>query len=439
MQLKQFKSIRHALSAATCAVLTPHAQALSLDNLAQDLKDASWDFDSAALVYNEKDRVQIFEAAAAINADMGDDNTFGMTLAIDTMTGASPNGASTTDVDQVFTSPSGKTSYTVKAGELPTNAFNDTRFAGGLKLGRALSRLVRHNMALNLSAETDYTSLGISDTFTFDTDNKLTTYSVGAGITFDFVNPGGGKPTGGSQIPSSAAASSGGDDEGELSLFEGERKNLIDVLFGITKILSKKALVQLNYSITKSLGYLTDPYKMVSIINPTTGATNRILFENRPEDRLSQSIFTKFIYHLPEDIVHLSYRYFSDSWDVRSQTVDLNYYYQLGGGVYLQPHLRMYNQTAASFYYHSIPDQTTMPEFMSADGRLADMNSSTVGLKLGMPYQLFERDGEFSIKFEQMTQTGDPYPANAIGLQQNYNLYPDLDVTMVQVGLSFKY
>ncbi len=439
MQLNKFKSIRDALSVATCAVLAPQAQALTLKDAADQLKNAEWDFDSAVLFYNEKDRVQIIESVVSAEAGLADEDSVGITLAIDTMTGASPNGASTTNTNQTFTSPSGMTSYVVKAGELPMNSFSDTRFAGSLKLNRGISRFIRHNLGLNLSAETDYTSLGLSDTFTFDNESKVTTYTAGAGISLDFVNPGGGKPTGGSQIPTTIVASSGGEEEDELSLFEGERKTLIDVIVGVTQILSKRALVQLNYSITKSLGYLTDPYKMISAVDPTTGVTNKVYFEKRPEDRLSQSIFTKFIYHLPEDIVHLSYRYFSDSWDVKSQTVTVKYFYQLGNQVYLQPHLRLYDQKGASFYYHSLPDNGSMPDYFSADGRLADMTATTVGFKLGMPVHVFEREGEFSIKLEQMTQTGDSYPADAIGIQKSYNLYPDLEVTMLQLGLSFKY
>ena len=44
-----------------------------------------------------------------------------------------------------------------------------------------------------------------------------------------------------------------------------------DALVGVTQILSRRSLVELSYSYGKSDGYLTDPYKLLSVVDPVTG------------------------------------------------------------------------------------------------------------------------------------------------------------------------
>jgi hypothetical protein len=76
-----------------------------------------------------------------------------------------------------------------------------------------------------------------------------------------------------------------------------------------------------------------------------------------------------------------------------------------------------------------------LPEYASADLRLGEMDSTTVGLKFGMPVQ----GGEFTVRLEHMMQEGESHPADAIGIQQNYDLYPTLDANIIQFGYSFKF
>ena len=44
-----------------------------------------------------------------------------------------------------------------------------------------------------------------------------------------------------------------------------------DLLVGVTQILSRRSLVELSYSYGKSDGYLTEPYKLLSVVDPVTG------------------------------------------------------------------------------------------------------------------------------------------------------------------------
>jgi hypothetical protein len=438
MQLTKPKSIRMALAAATCSVLgTANAAAPISDN---------WDMKTTLLSYIEKDRVSVFAPGVIATKAIGEDKFVTITGVLDTITGASPTGAApgsggNCGTDNLagmlcVTSPSGGTFYTSE-GALPVKSFNDTRASLSIDWDQPLSRLERNRVTGSISAESDYFSLGLSDTYTSEFNNRHTTLALGAGITLDTISPQGGAPTAMTPFsaPVTVTSASGGESE-------GEQKNTINLLMGITQVINRRTLIQLNYSHALSSGYMNDPYKYLSIIDATSGQTIDYLHEGRPEERNSN-----VLYHLPEDVVHASVRLYSDDWGVNSTTFDLHYRYELGGGFYLKPHLRLYNQSAANFYRHSLVDgvdvnlasQTVSLANASADMRLAQMQSTTWGLKLGMPIGHGEKKGELSLRVEQMVQSGDSSPSDAIGVQQNYNMYPDLKAAWVQLNYSFTF
>ena len=434
MQLKSFKSIRGALAAATCAALAAPAQGGQESlSFSPPIKDP-WDIDSALLYYSEQGRVSVVEPVMIATQQQADGDILALTLALDTLTGASPSGAAPTNTAMTITSPSGESTTSVAAGELPMHTFRDQRTALGIGYTQPLSRLLRHTLGANLSTETDYSSIGLSETLELDLNNRLTTLSAGIGLRMDYVAATGGIPV---------ALSTTADDQraAETSgLMQGEKKQVTDLMVGVTQVLSRRLLTQINYSFSHQDGYLEDPYKVVSVVD-SSGHRLHDIYESRPATRTSQSLFWKLAAHLPEDVVQLSYRYFWDDWAIRSHTVEMNYRIALTAGSYLQPRLRYYQQSAADLFHHSLQAVTGVTQ-VSADLRLAQMQSQTLGLKLGLPvptlWGLF-KDGEFALLLEQMEQRGDSHPAEAIGVQQGLDLYPTLKATMVQLQYSFSF
>ena len=418
MQLKA-KAPRHVrgqLALATCSLLAGTAHAV-------DSADLPWKVDSALLYYAEKDRVSVIEPVVNMKKTLAEGEFVTLRLVFDSMSGASPTGASPTSTAQTFTTPSGNSTYTILPGELPARDFNDVRYAIGADWEKPLTSTTRNILSTNISAERDYSSFGISNTLAHDINNRLTTLSAGIGASFDTVAPEGSVPMG---LQLLSATPAGGDDS----------KTLLDVLLGVTHVLTPRAIMQLNFSHSSMSGYLTDPYKILSVVDPTTGTTLDYRYEKRPDTRSTNSVYWKVAYHLPRDVVHFSYRYFWDDWEVKSHTADVRYRFELGAGRYLESHLRYYSQTAASFYRHSLVNGQPLPQYASADYRLAEMQGNTIGLKFGMPAG---KGGETSIRIERMTQTGDDHPANAIGVQRNYDLYPQLDVTTLLISYSTRF
>lgn len=418
MQLKKHPhSIRAALAAATCTVLAQPAMAAS------QAEEGQWDVKSGLLFYDEGDRIMVAEPVAEASTTLEDGSLLTLRGIIDTVTGASPNGASPTNTAQTFTSPSGNETYVVAAGDTPMRDVKDLRVAFSGEWEKELNRMVRNTLGAGISHEVDYLSLSLSDTLRRDFNNRQTTLAAGIGLSLDGINPSGGTPTEMSLL-SAPVIGEGGD----------ETKNSIDLLLGVTQILSAHTLTQLNYTMTHSSGYHTDPYKIISLVDGSSGSTLDYLYEKRPESRTSHVLNWRLNHQFKEDVLYLGYRYFTDDWGISAHTLDLKYRYEMGGGSYLQPHLRLYQQSAADFYHHSLVAGAPLPEYASADLRLGEMDSTTIGLKFGMPVE----GGEFTVRLEHMMQEGESHPADAIGIQQNYDLYPTLDANIIQFGYSFK-
>jgi len=426
MQLNSKVSVRRALAAATCTLLGTSAASAQAEG-----SDENWRVDSSVLYYSEQDRVTVIEPVVFVRKTIGEDSFLNVRLIFDAMSGASANGATPTSTAQTFTSPSGTSVYTTSAGKTPLHDFTDQRVALAVEWDRPVDRLGRSLYGVNASVENDYRSLGASYTRLRDYNDKLTTLTMGIAGSADSVMPIGGTP-----VPLSLMSAivvpptppPGGEDDGGDE--GGETKLTADAIVGVTQVLTRRALTQFNYSLGYSSGYLTDPYKVVSVIDGTTGATLDYRFEKRPDTRLRESLYWKIAYHLDHDVVHFSYRYFWDDWGIHAHTVDLHYRLSLPGRSYLQPHVRYATQTAADFFTYSLVASDPVPAYASADYRLGELTTVTYGLKLGLPVG---RSGDLSLRLESITQSGNGHPADAIGIQRNYDLFPTIHTTVAQI------
>jgi hypothetical protein len=423
MQLNAGASIRGALALATCTLLGTSLQDSRADASADD-----WRVDGGVLYYSEQDRVTVVEPVFFLRKKTGEDRYFNARLIFDTMSGASANGATATNTAQTFTSPSGTTTYTTPAGETPLYKFSDERVALAIEWERPFGRERQIVYGINASVESDYMSVGLSTMLLQNFNDKLTTLTTGLSANYDSVSPDGGVPVPMQLLSTVVAPPPGGEEEGDDE--GGESKSTLDAIIGVTQVLTRRALTQFNYSIGLSSGYLNDPYKVISVVDGSSGATVDYRFESRPDSRLRQSLYWKYVYHLPRDVVHFAYRYYWDDWSITAHTADLHYRFELFGRSYLQPHLRYSAQTAADFYHHSLVSTAPVPANASADYRLGDLVTTTYGLKLGLPVG---KSSEFSLRVESMKQTGDSYPADAIGVQRNFDLFPTINTTIAQI------
>lgn len=413
--------IARALASATCTLLSAgaaHAQ------------EAGWQIDTAVLLYSEKDRVDAVEPVIRATKRFADDSVVTAKVVADSLTGASPNGATPTNVPQTFTRPSGNGSYVTPAGETPLDdTFKDTRTQVALGYDRPLGDLSRFSVGINVSTEFDYDSFGVSGSWQRDFNKRNTTLLFGLAYASDTIKPKGGIPVPfASMQPAGTPPSRSGSDD---------NKQVTDVIVGLTQIINRHTLMQWNYSYSQVSGYQTDPFKIVSIVDSVTGSTLDNIYESRPEDRAKQSLFWKTKYHTPwDDTLDLSLRYMTDDWGIDSTTVDLRYRWNIAEQWYLEPHVRYYHQTAADFYRYSVTNTATLGKYLSADYRLAEFDGTTFGAKVG--YQLSDRS-EFNVRLELYQQRGDTSPSDAVGLQRQQDLFPDLEATLLQFGYTIRW
>jgi len=435
MQLKTDEAqLRRRLIAASCALLATsaaHSQEAAITGFVQDvLKE--WQFESALAYYHEDGRIQAVEPVVSAGRDYGDGGSIGLNFTFDALSGSSPNGALPSHAPQTFASPSAKSFtsakhlYTTAPGNLPVDPnYSDARVAVGADWTLPLTRLSRLTLGGKVSFEDDFYSGSANVAVAHDFNDKNTTVSFGVNDESDIIQPIGNTP-----VPLS-----------DYSAFakEGNKsKNGVGALLGVTQVMTRNWLTELNLSVDRFTGYLNDPYKFTSIIN-SAGGTTGYEYENRPDQRVRKSAYwenrVSWSYRLS---TALSLRYMSDDWGVRSDTAQLHLRWSLSDrDRYVEPTFRWYRQTAADFFTPFILTKPTT-DFEASDSRLAAFHAMTYGVKYAqkLPGLGSRPESEISIRAEYYQQTLDvrtPVPQALQGL----DLYPGVKAVLVQIGWRF--
>lgn len=438
---KPQQDFKQLLASASCALFAGNTLAVA----AQE----SWKYDAATLIYVEGDnRVSAIEPVISATKIYDSETKLNIKIAGDTLTGASPNGATPSNEVQTFTGSSGNGGYSTEANEQPLDdTFKDTRISAAVSWVEPINRDWSYGSGAYLSSEYDYLSFGANGSLSRYFNQKNTTLSFGLALAADTISPVGGAPEGLSVMSSSTQESSDkdsdddDDDEGEAD--GTESKNVVDAILGVTQVINRKTIMQLNYGISSSSGYNTDPYKILSVIDETAGSnyggnhqisgSNVYVYEKRPDTRIKQSLFWQTKYQLNNnDILNLSYRYMLDDWGIKSHTVDFKYRFRFDKQ-YLEPQLRWYKQGKADFYQRYLTNSNYQAQdFASADYRLGDLQTITFGFRYG--YQ-FEDNTEFYTRFSvyQQSNTG----IQGFGELTSQELYPETTATMLTLGYKF--
>jgi hypothetical protein len=422
------------LAAAACALLGTGVCAPALaDEAAKD-----WSIDSSLLYYGESDgRVQDVSAIVAGQRNFGDDHTLSATLTADTLTGASANGAIALDAPQTFTSPSGRATYTTPANDVPLDdTFHDTRFALNATWSQPLADLYTVSAGAGFSTEYDYRHLGANASLARDFNKRNTTLSAGVAWSQDDINPVGGAPMPLAQML----------DVGDQSHKLGsDSKTVLDLLVGFTQVLNRTTVLRVNYSYSDSSGYLNDPYKLLSVVDPVTGdtiarmpagkgPTGVYLYESRPDKRVKQSVYAEMKHAFDERVLRVAYRFMTDDWGIDSSTGEASLRWPVGESSYIEPQVRYYTQSHADFYRANLIDGQAVPQYASADFRLGDFDATTVGFKYG---HRTAGGNEWSARLEYYRQSGSIPSDQIVGNQAKRQQYPDLSAVIVQFGYRF--
>jgi len=376
------RPLRHRLRSAACLLLASGACAGKAT-----AQSANTQLDTSTLFYTERGRTTVVEPMVRLTRSLSDGQSFSAQLVLDAMTGASPTGATPSKIAQTVTSASGSTS-TTEALKVPVSPFRDFRGALDFDWVRPLG-LVTPTTSAHVSRERDYRSLGASEVVSIDLMQRLTTLTVGGGYNSDEVTPIGGTPIGLS--------------DGSVRTQGSNSKRVASGTIGLSRVLTRRWLVGVTGTRIAERGYLTEPYKVVSLLD-SVGTPSDQLTEKRPESRSRSGIEASSAYHLDQDVVYTTYRYYWDDWGIRSHTLDFKYRHELGSTTYFTPHVRLYAQTQADFFSGGLQQGVPLPTFASADYRLGPLRSGTLGGTFG--FHLPKSPGELTLRVEYIHQWG---------------------------------
>ncbi|HET6373536.1 MAG TPA: DUF3570 domain-containing protein, partial [Candidatus Polarisedimenticolia bacterium] len=209
--------------------------------------------DFKLLHYRESDgRTEVTNPELYYLHDFGAKGQVGLLLGYDSISGASPTGeASTLDATASASSA---------ASAIPMANYSDTRQAASLTY---TNRFGSHLPAVTLSwsRESDYSSNGLSLVDGWDLFGGRSTLHLGVGATQDRIEP--------------------------VTLTDSFSKKSVSFSAGWTQVLGPRDLLDLSFGVDRLNGYLTDPYKLV-----TVGGV--AMPEARPETRLRRTAVLKY-------------------------------------------------------------------------------------------------------------------------------------------------
>ena len=141
----------------------------------------------------------------SLKKDFGDQRLLEGTLTLDTLSGATPNGAIPARTPQTFASPSStsltprpgyKTKlYTIAPGDLPQDPhFNEMRVAGDLNWSQPIGLDNTVSYGGHVSSEHDFDSIAAHAGLSHDFNEKNTTLSAGINEEYDRIHAHGVTP-----------------------------------------------------------------------------------------------------------------------------------------------------------------------------------------------------------------------------------------------------
>jgi hypothetical protein len=297
-------------------------------------------------------RIGVEVHSAAVEKDFGTNTHLKVEGVIDAIAGATPNGQP---------APAG-------SDQVPLSQLDEKRKAWNAVLARQFQRV---NIALGVanSRESDYVSTGWSVNTLTDFNQKNTTLLVGVAGTDD-----------------------------DIKVFfqpDREKKRTNDMIVGVTQLLDPQTSVGLNLTWGRQRGYLSDPYKLVQKTTEIIpGVSLPLTFaENRPDERDKWIVLATLnrAYREAHGAIDFSYRFYHDTYDTTSHTIDIGWFQNIGERWVVRPGGRFYHQSAADFYHYRLDGTSIVPvggpprrngPFYSSDYRLSEMHTFTYGLKV---------------------------------------------------------
>jgi hypothetical protein len=277
------------------------------------------------------------------------------------------------------------------------------------------------------SEENDYTSRTISFSASQDLFQRNTTFGLRAGKSFDQYRP---PPR---FIPAAQL------DPGWNFFGNGARRT-DNASLSLTQGLSTTTIASIILGYVFDRGYLGRPYYVYKI-------NDVYRHETVPVRKKSMTITGMCNQYIPLGSglsVHLEYRYYADSWEIRSHTGAVEVHARIGEYFIVRPSLRLYTQSSA-FFYRDVYDSSDY--FLTTDLRYGGYATNTMGLKVSCETREFIKPENhrnlalypvaIDVGVYYMTRTG---PDDLSVLRSHYAYYNSVFRTSwIQAGVRFAF
>jgi len=233
-----------------------------------------------------------------------------------------------------------------------------------------------------VSTENDYFAANGGFELQVDFNDDNTSVGMGAGFSFDTIEP--------------------TDADDFATRVKSEDKQSYTVFGSVSQVLSPSAIVQAGVNWQLSKGFLSDPYKLVSV-----GGVN--IADDRPQSRSQVTVYGRYRQHIAPlaASLHLDYAYSTDDWDIDAHTLELAWYQTFFERYRIIPSVRYYTQTGADFYDVFFP-VLAEPRNVSSDYRLSPFGALSWKLRaeadvprFRIPWTRVEMEPRFGASWER--------------------------------------
>jgi hypothetical protein len=151
---------------------------------------------------------------------------------------------------------------------------------------------------------------------------------------------------------------------------------------GLSQVITKNLIAGMTLEVITDQGLLSNPYRHIRYLDPTVGLGYSFGPQVYPNTHTSTAVETRAKYYLPyRAAASVSYRYFSDTWGIRANTIELGYTQPISNKFIFEGRLRHYSQNSANFY-SDLFAFANQQNFEARDQNLAASTNNTIDAKM---------------------------------------------------------
>jgi Protein of unknown function (DUF3570) len=151
---------------------------------------------------------------------------------------------------------------------------------------------------------------------------------------------------------------------------------------GLSQVITKNLIAGMTLEVITDQGLLSNPYRHIRYLDPTVALGYSFGPQVYPNTHTSTAVEARAKYYLPyRAAASVSYRYFSDTWGIRANTIELGYTQPISNKFIFEGRLRHYSQNSATFY-GDLFAFANQQNFEARDQNLAASTNNTIDAKM---------------------------------------------------------